>query len=823
MNIPVIASVAVENTAYSFDKLFDYLIPESMTDCISVGCRVLVSFGNSSKKRQGFVFALSDKIPEGVKLRSVVSVEDSSPLLTQEMIKLAERIADTTLCTLYDAAKSLLPSGLYLKVVESYRVPFEYMEHTPEDLSDDEMQVMEYLRNRDSFVVTEKICKALGFSSQSKIISGLYDKGYLVKNVDTNRKVNDALVKNVYLMPEYASGEAMPFKLTSKQEAVVELLRNIGSGTSRDIAYYTGVSASVIENLYKKGIVGYDDVEVYRTPKKMRETPRDTSPINLTDMQNNAYLKLKELYNSEKAAAALLFGVTGSGKTKVYMRLIDDAEKENKGIIVLVPEISLTPQLMEMFYSRYGEKVAVMHSGLSLGERVDEWKRIRKGEASIVVGTRSASFAPVHNLSLIIIDEEQEGTYKSEMTPRYHARDIARFRCAYNNALLVLASATPSVETYAHALAGRYTLVELTERYSKAGLPRVDVVDVSVKENMAGMQTVSVPLADEIRYNLENSQQTILLINRRGFNTFVACTKCKSVMTCPNCSISMTYHSANDRLMCHYCGYSEPVKTECSECGAETVRFSGFGTQKVEQELNVLFPDARILRMDADTTGAKNSHEKLFKKFADGEYDIMVGTQMVAKGLDFPNVTLVGVISVDQQLYNDDYKSMERTFDLLTQVVGRSGRGEKSGRAVIQTLAPENTVIELAAQQDYKSFFDAEIMIRKGMIYPPYCDICVVTFVGQNENSVCNGSREFFRIFKSVLTQKYSNEKVVVLGPVAPKVAKISNNYRERLIIKCKNSASFRSLVGECLKEFSKLRLYGKITAYADMNPESMF
>ena len=823
MNVPVTASIAVENTAYSFDKLFDYLIPERLTESISVGCRVLVSFGTGSKKRQGFVFALSDTKPEGVKLKSVLSVEDATPLLTEEMIKLASRIADTTFCTLFDAAKSLLPSGLYLNVVESYRVPHEYMVTFPDNLSPEEYQVMEFLKNKDAFIVEEKINKALGFTSGSKILQKLYDKGYLTKNVDTNRKLNDSVVKTVYLMPQYADGTPLPFKPTSKQSAVVDLLLNIGSGTSREVAYYTGVSGSVIENLYRKGIVGYDDVEVYRTPNKMRQTPRDNSPINLTQMQQDAYDKLSGLYNDEKAAAALLFGVTGSGKTKVYMRLIDDAAKESKGVIVLVPEISLTPQLMEMFYARYGENVAVMHSGLSLGERTDEWKRIRRGEANIVIGTRSASFAPVKNLSLIIIDEEQESTYKSEMTPRYHARDIAKFRCAYNNALLVLASATPSVETYASALAGRYELAELTQRYSKSGLPEVKVIDVAQKENMGGMQTISVPLANEIRTNLEKSQQTILLINRRGFNTFVACTKCKSVMTCPNCSISMTYHTANDRLMCHYCGYSEQAKTVCPSCGAETVRFSGFGTQKVEQELNILFPEAKILRMDADTTCAKNSHEKLFKQFADGEYDIMVGTQMVAKGLDFQNVTLVGVISVDQQLYNDDYKSTERAFDLLTQVVGRAGRGEKSGRAVIQTLAPENSVIELAAQQDYKSFFEDEIMIRKGMIYPPYCDICVVTFAGQSEITVRNGSREFFKLFTSKLTEKYTNEKVVVLGPVAPKVAKISNNYRERLIIKCKNSSSFRQLIAECLKDFSKIKLYGKITALADMNPESMY
>lgn len=821
MTYPVTASIAVENTAYSFDKLFDYLIPEELSEKVSVGCRVLVSFGNSKKKRQGFVFGLSDTVPD-VKMKPIFSVEDEFPLLDDEMIKLASWISERTFCTLFDAAKALLPSGLCLEVVENYRVPYEYMHELPENLSDDEIQVMKFLQNKDDYVSAEKINKAMGFVSDNKTAESLYSKGYLIKNVDTNRRVNDAMVKTVYLKEEYLEDGSLPFKATSKQAAVIDLLRKIGSGTTREVAYYTGVSSSVIENLYKKGVVGYDDVEVYRTPEKMRETPRDNSPIELTEMQNNAYIKLKDMCQSEKASAALLFGVTGSGKTKVYMKLIDTLVEKDKGVIVLVPEISLTPQLMGMFYARYGEKVAVMHSGLSLGERVDEWKRIRRGEARIVIGTRSAAFAPVNNLSAIIIDEEQENTYKSEMTPRYHARDVAKFRCAHNNALLVLASATPSVETYANALAGRYELVELTERYSKSGLPEVITVDISQKENMNGYQTISATLADEIKANLNNGQQTILLINRRGFNTFVACTKCKSVMMCPNCSISMTYHTANDRLMCHYCGYSEPVRTSCPDCGEETVRFSGFGTQKVEQELNVLFPDAKILRMDADTTTAKNSHEKSFKKFADGEYDIMVGTQMVAKGLDFPNVTLVGVISVDQQLYNDDYKSSERTFDLLTQVVGRSGRGEKSGRAVIQTLAPENAVIELAAEQNYKAFYETEILIRKGMIYPPYCDICAVTFTGASEVAVRNGSREFFRMFREKLNDKYSNEKVVVLGPVAPKIAKVSNNYRERLIIKCKNSPSFRKLISECLKEFSNIRMYSKITAFADMNPESI-
>ena len=819
------ASVAVENTAYSFDKLFDYLIPEELAEKVKPGCRVLVSFGHGSKKRQGFVFSVSENSEtQGARLKKISEVLDETPLLSDEMIKLASFIADRTFCTLFDAVKAVLPSGIYLRVIETFMVQPEYLDEDPTDISAEEKQILDYLRKKDNLVNDEKIYKDLGLSPETQLVKNLYNKGILLRNVDTHRRINDATVKIVSLAEDYINDEEFMVGLTQKQKAVVELIKNIGSATSKEIAYYTGIAQAVIENLHKKGILVYDDMPVYRTPAAMRNTPRNNNPITLSQMQTEAYEKLCTLRDKDEPAAALLFGVTGSGKTKVYMKLIDDVVGQDKGVIVLVPEISLTPQLLNMFYARYGEKVAVIHSGLSQGERLDEWKRIANGEATIAVGTRSASFAPVKNLSMIIIDEEHEGSYKSEMTPRYHAKDIARFRCAYNNALLLLASATPSVESFAYAKSGRYELIELTERYSKTGLPEVYTVDVSEKENMGGMQTISVPLAQEIGENLENGQQTILLINRRGYNTFVACSKCKSVAYCPNCSISLTYHTANDRLMCHYCGYSESVRTTCKECGGDAIRFSGFGTQKVEQELEVLFPDARILRMDADTTSAKNSHEKSFRLFADGEYDIMVGTQMVAKGLNFPDVTLVGVISVDQQLYNDDFRSTERTFDLLTQVVGRSGRGEKTGRAVIQTLAPDNSVIELAADQDYKAFYDAEINIRKAMVYPPFCDICVVSFASVSENFAKNAARYFFEKVKEKIREKYTQEKVIVLGPVAPKLSKINNSHRERLIIKCRNSSNFRNLISESLKEFLQNKYYsGKVTAYVDMNPDSLF
>lgn len=825
MRAPITAGIAVENTAYSFDKLFDYLIPEELADRVAIGCRVLVDFGRGAKKRQGIVFTLSCEPPAtDKKLKKISSVLDEEPLLSDEMIALASFLADRTFCTLFEAAKALLPSGICLRVTETYRCLLSEEEEESASLSQNERDILRYLRRKDDFVSAEKIYEALGLSPETKAVEALQKKGFLLRNVDTKRRLHDATVKMVRLAPEYEEEDSVPFKLTAKQSAVVKFLREIGSATTKEIAYFTGVTQVVTENLHTRGIVVYEELSVYRTPEKMRSTPRDTSSITLSPVQTKAYEKLLQLQRQDEAKAALLFGVTGSGKTKVYMKLIDAIAPTGRGVIVLVPEISLTPQLLTMFYARYGERVAVLHSGLSLGERMDEWKRIRNGDATIVIGTRSASFAPVRDLALMILDEEQESTYKSEMTPRYHARDVARFRAAYHKSLLILASATPSVETFAGAVSGRYELVELPERYSGAMLPQVMTVDISQKQNMNGMQTISAMLAEEMRKNLEQKQQTILLINRRGFHTFVACTKCKEVMMCPHCSISMTYHSANDRLMCHYCGYSEPVRTTCPSCGAETIRFSGFGTQKVEQEVAYLFPEARVLRMDADTTSAKNSHDKAFSRFAQGEYDVMIGTQMVAKGLDFPNVTLVGVISVDQQLYNDDYKSTERTFDLLTQVVGRSGRGQTAGRAVIQTLAPENAVIELAAQQDYRAFFDTEICIRRAMIYPPYCDICVIGFIGPGEAAVRAASRYLFGLLKDKLqTEEYSGEKVVILGPAVPKVAKISNRYRERMIIKCRNSAVFRKMIAACLKEFSTNKVYHNITAYADMNPESIY
>ena len=444
--------------------------------------------------------------------------------------------------------------------------------------------------------------------------------------------------------------------------------------------------------------------------------------IELSPQQMEAYATYSNMLDGE-GGTGLLFGVTGSGKTQVYLKLIDKALENQKDVIVLVPEISLTPQALSIFHKRYGDKVAVFHSGLSLGERNDEYKRADRGEAKIVIGTRSAVFAPLHNLGLIIMDEEQESTYKSERTPKYNTKDVANFRCKYNKALFLMTSATPSLETYSNALNNKYVLCELTQRFGDAKLPQVITVDMKQEMKNGNKSPISAKLKELIEDTLDNNKQVILLINRRGYNTFIACNDCGHVITCPNCSISLTYHSANNRLVCHYCGYTKKLDNVCPQCKGNNIRYSGFGTQKIEDELAYLFPDARILRMDADTTSTKFSHEKMFNAFANHEYDIMIGTQMVAKGLDFDDVTLVGVVNADNSLYDESYNSAERCFDLITQVVGRSGRRDGNGKAVIQTINPYNQTLEYASKQDYKSFYENEIELRKLLTYPPYCDI----------------------------------------------------------------------------------------------------
>ena len=548
---------------------------------------------------------------------------------------------------------------------------------------------------------------------------------------------------------------------------------------------------------------------------------RVAAPFEPTGDQPAAIAALSEGVKNGLEEQVLL-GVTGSGKTSVFLSLIDFVIAEDKQVIVMVPEISLTPQMMAIFKGRYGSEIAIFHSALSAGERRDEYKRVKDGKVKIVVGTRSAVFAPFDNIGLIVVDEEQEHTYKSESSPKYHTKDVARYRAGSHSALLLLSSATPSLESYAAAKRGKYSLEVLSERYGESVLPDVSVIDMKAERQAGNKYNLSSELLERLEQNLNDKKQSILLINRRGYNTFVACDSCGSVVNCPSCSISLTYHSANNRLMCHYCGYSVPFTKLCPECGKEDVRYAGYGTQRIEKELEELLPEARVLRMDTDSTSSRYSFEKNIIEFGEGKYDIMLGTQMVAKGLNFENVTLVGVINADQQLNNDDFKSQERTFDLLTQVVGRSGRGRNKGTAVIQTLAPENHVIRQAQQQDYDSFFDNEIIIRKAMVYPPYCDICSVCFVSEDEIKAMNASRDFLLELKKATADEYKDVKIIVLGPMPPRLSKLNNKYRYRIIIKCKNNKRFRNMLSGLLISFGKNKNYSNVTVSPDMNPENL-
>lgn len=814
-----IAKVAVENAAYSFDDAFDYAIPESLRCQVQPGVRVLVPFGNGNKTRQGFVFALREP-KNGKKLKAIAEVLDEAPLLNNELLRLAVFLKEQTFCTLFEAAKAMLPSGIGLHFVLSYILNPAYPDlQVPTDAPT--RAVLAYLQEKAVYVKREKILKDLGYKSDFPILEQMAEQGLLLRNVDAQRRIGDATVKMARLTDFYFQFAQDTGKLTKKQKEVTAFLETVGTASVKEICYFTGVTAAVISALAGKGVIDFFENEIFRRPKFEKHSSVK-APIQLTDVQQKAFDGLQGLLKKQTPETALLFGVTGSGKTQVFLRLIDEVLKTDRGVIVMVPEISLTPQMLSIFYERYGSAVAVFHSALSMGERLDEWKRVKKGEAKIALGTRSAVFAPFEKIGMIVMDEEQEHTYKSEMSPRYHARDVARFRVKNHNALLLLASATPSIESYARAKAGQYALFTLNERYGNAVLPEVLTVNAAQFGAQTGTQ-LSDALFTELQENLRAGNQSILLLNRRGYNTFAACNACGKVKTCPNCSISLTYHARNKRLMCHYCGYSEPFTDVCRECGEHAVAYSGFGTQRLEDTVCEQFPDARILRLDTDTTSSRYSFENSLKKFTNGEYDIMVGTQMVAKGLDFPNVTLVGVVSVDQMLYNDDYKSAERTFDLLTQVVGRAGRGEKPGKAIIQTAFPDNEVIAFAKAQNFPAFYELEMQIRKAMIYPPYCDLCTVGFIGTDEMLTKAAAKAFLEDLRARHKAEYADLNLIVLGPIAPRLAKVSGKFRFRIILKCHNNARLRAFVSEQLKNFAKNTTYKKVTVIADMNPENIY
>lgn len=810
------ALVAVEGVAYHFDKLYSYVVPDGAEKSARPGSRVVVPFGRGNKKTRGII--VETRVDELKKLKKLSCVLDDPPLIRPELIELAKWIKAQTFCTLYEALKLMLPAGIGLNITKVFSLSADAPRSAFKLLSGDEKALCGLLEKGG--LDRRNICTKLGLGEDSTLPEQLVKRGLLVCEdsvISVSSETSVRLVRPL-ITGDGARALLTGKALTDKQKAAFKAALAAGEASVKDICYFSGVTPAVVNALARKGVVGFFRQRLPHDPLvRLKDTCCQTEKTVLSPAQRAAYEELLGLYRDKRAGAALLFGITGSGKTQVFMELIERAREDKAGVIVLVPEISLTPQAVQSYYSRFGRDVAVLHSGLSAGERLDEWKRIYGGKAGIVVGTRSAVFAPVRSLGLIIVDEEQEYTYKSETSPRYHARDVARFRCVRTGSLLLLASATPSVESFNAAMSGRYRLVRLDERYGGATLPQVITVDMKKELARGNDGPISARLLEELGKNLEHGEQSILLLNRRGCNTFIYCADCGQVMICPNCSLSLTYHSANDRLMCHFCGHSEKAPEKCPVCGGH-MRYSGQGTQKAEQALAELLPQARVLRMDTDTTSGRFAHEKMLAAFGRGEYDIMLGTQMVAKGLDFPNVTLVGVLSADQSLYADDFRAAERTFSLITQVVGRSGRGSLSGRAVIQTGTPDNEVIKLASRQDYDAFFRTESKFRRSLGYPPFSDICQIGFSGTDEAAVKRAAADFYRQL-SALTRERPSFPAQLMGPSPAAFYKADGRYRYRIVMKCRNDKRTRALVGGLLTDFGVSGRAGKTAVFADINP----
>ncbi|MCL2637129.1 MAG: primosomal protein N' [Oscillospiraceae bacterium] len=753
----LIAQIAVEKTLFSFDMLFDYLVPFDLAEKAAAGKRVIVDFGRgvSGKKRQGMIFSVREDAYEPAKTKKISAVIDEEPLLSGEMLRLVAWLKENTFCTYFDAVKTVIPAGLGVK------------------LSDDD----DSIKARYKGDVTKIVSVASGFDFES-------------------------------------------FAPTPKQKAVIEMLEEYESACVKEICAVASVTSAVVTNLIKKGALEAREDARSRALSKDFEVTASLDDIVFSAAQQEVFDGLKTLADSGEAKCALLRGITGSGKTSVFIKLIEHTLNRGKTAVMLVPEIALTPQMTGHFKSLFGNRVAIIHSGLSLGQRADEYKRIKSGEAGIIVGTRSAVFAPLENIGIIVIDEEGEHSYKSDRSPRYHARNVAKQRAFHHNALLLLASATPSIESYHFAKMNRYSLFELNERYSKAILPDVYIVDMKIEYENGNRSNFSNVLLDEIAENLARGEQSLILLNRRGYHTYARCIRCGTAVNCPVCLVPLTYHKKGNKIQCHYCNFSAQMPDLCEKCKCKHIYQTGTGTQRVEDEIAEIFPNARVLRMDADTTISKTAFETKFAEFRSGAYDIMVGTQMIAKGLDFENITLVGVLAIDKALYSSDYLGFEKTFSLITQVVGRSGRGSKKGRAYLQTFTPEHYVLNLAAAQDYAEFYEQEADVRKALIFPPFCDIFLIGFSAVDEAVSEKAAKKFLEILSDELCSAEEKFPYRVLGPSKSGTGRAGGKYRHKLIIKCKNNASFRKIISNALKTAYNDNNFKYVGIYADINGE---
>jgi len=811
METACIVKVAVSAAPYSIDKPYDYLVPDALTELAKPGVRVLIPFGRGNRECEGMVLAVSEgeKKPE---LKSILSVLDRESVLNRSGIELALWMRQRYFCTLFEAVKVILPAGLWYQFREVWHLADGFdRESLPTEGC--EAELLEFLAANGGSAELDLLRLHCGEDVEATL-KQLKKAGVVTSETTAKRKLSDKKRRMAQLA--VSAEEAIALTEPKRRSApmryeAVQFLVIAGKASTADICYFTGASMTTLKGLEKSGILTFTEEEELRIPAPKQVEPG--APIVLNEEQQAAFDEILNLTRSGRPEAVLLHGVTGSGKTQVYLRLVQEVLNQGKNAIVLVPEIVLTPQMMRKFSSYFGDQVAMLHSSLRLTERYDQWKRIRRGEVRVVLGTRSAIFAPLENLGLIILDEEQESSYQSENPPRYHTRDIAKYLCARDKTTLVLGSATPAIESAWAAEEGTYHKVLLRKRYNDHALPQVLISDLRQEIKAGNPGLIGSDLRRELEKNLQNGEQSILFLNRRGSSRMLLCGECGHVPECPRCSVAMTYHSANGRLMCHYCGHSQRASDTCPECGG-IMKHVGAGTQKIEEELRELFPGVGILRMDADTT--TDGHEALLERFEKERIPILLGTQMVAKGLDFENVTLVGVLSADLSLYVDHYRSAERTFNLLTQVVGRAGRGEKTGRAVIQTYTPGNDVIQCAARQDYQGFYDSEIRMRRLRRYPPFADLFTVTVSGTEEGSVLRSAAQVRDKLRQ-LADRLPGE-AEILGPAPAPVLKVNNRFRYRILLVGKNDKETRGAISWLLKDFANDRANRGLNIFVDCN-----
>ena len=806
--------VHILDNPFSVDGVFHYYIPDDIADTVIPGAFVTAPFGRGNRKLLGVVVEIGDIsiLPDRFLARQIKSIDSvchKNLFLSPRQLDLCSHLVETTLCTTGEAVRAIVPASALASLTEFYSA-------TPDDsrtdsrraaLSSPDLLVLEYICARGT-VSTQAVKNHFGAKATASL-DRLREKKLLTRELTVRQPEIPTITYYSLALPA-GEIEAILRRAKGAPRVTSELHKKILSTllsakdrmSASDLREATGATAFQFKSLVCRGLISATTEETYRTPPVIEEVS-DPPPFDLSDEQAAAVSTLDALAATGKPRAALLHGVTGSGKTCVILEMIDRTLKRGKGVIVLLPEISLTPQMLHIFQNRYGRRVAVMHSALSAGERFDSYRRIRDGEAPLVVGTRSAVFSPLPNLGMIVMDEEQEHTYKSDQNPKYHARDIARYRCAAENALLLLASATPSLESYQKAMDGKYTLVTMKNRYGTAKLPDVRIVDMRGTAGGGSLSPLGNELASEVSRVKDEGNQTILFLNRRGYSHQTVCRSCGKAISCSRCSVAMNYHvkknSHEGELVCHWCGGRRPVPTTCPDCGSTHLVRMGYGTQRVEEELKTTFPSARVLRMDADTTSQKDAYDRLLGEFRNHEADILLGTQMVTKGHDFPDVTLVGVLMADMSLYLDDYRAAERTFSMLTQVIGRAGRGDKPGLAIIQTMNPDSDVIRLACAQDYEQFFQNEIRLRRLLQFPPFCDIVLLTLTSRDEKELQKASVRLSRhlMFKNVT--EYRDVPIVAFGPFEAPVYRVDNVYRMRMVVKCRLNKRARTMFEDVL------------------------